>query len=375
MDIPMPKRDCYEILCVSRDADGETIKASYRRLTMKYHPDRNPDDPNAEEKFREIKEAADILLDEQKRQIYDRYGYAGLEGQMGGAGSASAAGFSDIFDMFNDFFGGSRGSDSSQRGADLQYQLDITLEQAAKGATVSLRIPMQVDCNHCNGSGARPGSKPQTCPTCNGYGEVRVQRGFLMMSQTCPRCHGRGVIITDPCPKCHGSGKVTDYKELEVKIPAGIDHGDRIRLSGQGEAGSRGAPPGDLYVQIRLKAHSIFQRQGRDLYCEVPMSIVTAALGGQVQVPCLSGEPHDLTIPAGTQTHKVFKLAGRGLPGLRGEPTGDLLCRVIVETPVYLNREQKAILEQLGASFGEKHQPQQHSFLDSVKQFFEGLTK
>ncbi|MCP5230746.1 MAG: molecular chaperone DnaJ [Zoogloeaceae bacterium] len=370
----MSQRDYYEVLGVQRNASEADLKKAYRRLAMKYHPDRNPDDEEAEHKFKEAKEAYEVLSDAQKRAAYDQFGHAGVQGGMGGGGGA---GFSDIFgDVFGDIFGGGRGRGGGgprvQRGADLRYTLDMTLEDAVAGKEVEIKVPTMVNCQTCDGSGAKPGTKPKTCTTCGGVGQVRMQQGFFSIQQTCPACHGAGVVIEEPCPDCHGAGKVRETRTLSVKVPPGVDTGDRIRLAGEGEAGEHGGPPGDLYVQIRVKDHPIFTRDGANIYCEVPISVVTAALGGEMEVPTLGGRVK-LRIPKETQTGKLFRLGGKGVKPVRGGAQGDLLCRVIVETPVNLTEEQADLLRKLGDSMSEKHSPQHTSWLDGVKSFFDKM--
>ncbi len=376
----MSKRDYYEILNVARNASETEVKQAYRRLAMKLHPDRNPGDQVAEERFKEAKEAYEVLSDSRKRTAYDQFGHAGVDGTAGGGfgGFGEAADLGDIFGgVFRDIFGGMRGSGGGQsyRGADLRYTLDLTLEEAVFGTTAKIRVPTLVTCATCAGSGAKPGTKPTTCPTCRGVGQVRMQQGFFSIQQTCPRCQGRGTIIPDPCETCRGSGRVEEQKTLSVKVPAGVDNGDRIRLTGEGEAGEHSGSPGDLYVQIRVKPHPIFTREDNDLYCEVPIGFHTAALGGELEVPTLDGRL-SLKIPPETQTGKVFRLRGKGVKPVRGGPTGDLLCRIVVETPVNLTREQKDLLEKFAATMeasGERHTPQQGSWLDGVKKFFEDM--
>jgi len=370
----MSKRDFYEVLGVNKNASEAEIKKAFKRLAMKYHPDRNPDDNQAEENFKEAKEAYDILSDPQKRTAYDQFGHAGVEpGMGGGAGGAS---FSDIFsDVFGDIFGGMHGGGRTRRGADLRYNLELSLEEAVKGTTAKIRVPTAVQCTECDGSGAKKGTTPKTCTTCNGIGQVRMQQGFFSLQQTCPKCRGSGRVITDPCGKCHGVGTVQEQKTLSVKVPAGVDTGDRIRLSGEGEAGEMGAPPGDLYVQISVKKHPIFARDENDLYCDVPISIVTASLGGELEVPTLDGRVK-LKIPGETQSGKLFRIRGKGVQSVRGGMIGDLICRVMVETPVNLNAKQKEILrefEQTMDDSGHKHKPKEHSWLDGVKRFFDDL--
>ncbi|HEX7635033.1 MAG TPA: molecular chaperone DnaJ [Noviherbaspirillum sp.] len=378
----MAKRDYYEILGVAKNASDEEIKKAYRNLAMKYHPDRNPDSKGAEEKFKEAKEAYEMLSDSAKREAYDRYGHAGVDPNMGaggfGAGAGGFGGFSDAFgDIFGDIFGQSaRGRSSGPqvyRGADLRYNLEITLEQAAHGFDTTIRVPAWNECETCHGSGAKPGTSPTTCGTCGGHGQVRMQQGFFSIQQTCPKCHGTGKTIPNPCPSCSGAGRIKKNKTLEVKIPAGIDDGMRIRSSGNGEPGMNGGPPGDLYVEIRIKPHPVFQRDGDDLHCEIPISFAKAALGGEVEVPTLNGKA-SFSLPEGTQSGKTFRLRGKGIKGVRSGYAGDLFCHVVVETPVKLTERQKELLqefEQLMSAGGAKHSPQSKSWRDKVKEFFE----
>lgn len=370
----MSKRDYYEVLGVSKDVAAGDLKKAYRRVAMKYHPDRNPDDAAAEEKFKEASEAYEVLSDSSKRAAYDQYGHAGVEGAgMGGAGGFGAGGFADIFgDVFGDIFGGGgagrRGGPA--RGSDLRYNLELDLEDAVKGKTVKIKVPTLVACGTCDGSGAKKGTSANTCTTCGGHGQVRMQQGFFSVQQTCPTCRGKGKVISDPCGACHGQGLVEETKTLSVKVPAGVDSGDRIRLAGEGEAGADGGPSGDLYVQVMVKEHEFFQRDGRNLYCEVPISIFEACIGGEIEVPTLDGRVK-LRIPAETQTGKLFRLRGKGVASVRGGGVGDLLCRVTLETPVNLNKEQKDLLEQLRDSMkGKKHSPKQESWFEGMKNFF-----
>ncbi|MBI2383897.1 MAG: molecular chaperone DnaJ [Gammaproteobacteria bacterium] len=369
----MSKRDYYEVLGVAKDAGDDDLKKAYRRLAMKFHPDRNPGDRTCEEKFKEANEAYEVLTDAQKRAVYDKYGHEGLQrGGMGPGAGDFGGGFSDLFgDIFADIFGGQRGG--PRRGSDLRYVMEISLEQAAFGTTERIRIPKLETCGECEGHGTAAGKAPATCPTCRGAGQVRMQQGFFTLQQTCPHCRRRGVVITDPCKACRGAGRVRKEKTLEVKIPAGVDTGDRIRLTGEGEPGERGAPPGDLYVQIAVKPHSFFERDGNDLVCSVPIGIVTAALGGELEIPTLDDKVA-LQIPEATQTGKVFRLRGKGVASVRGGPRGDLLCQVIVETPVHLSKKQKELLRQFGESLdksGEKHNPETASWLDKARKFIE----
>ncbi len=374
-------RDYYDVLGISRGANDGEIKKAYRRLAMKYHPDRNAGDKEAEEHFKEVKKAYEVLSDSQKRQSYDQFGHAGVDGVAGGgAEGAGFGGFGDIFgDIFENIFtGGGRpggGQSRAQRGADLRYSLDLSLESAATGTETSIKVPTQLNCSACDGSGAKKGTQPKTCETCEGQGQVKIQQGFFTIQQACPTCHGEGRVIATPCSSCHGHGRVRDSKKLKVKIPAGVDNGDRIRLAGEGEAGLFGGPSGDLYVQVNLKSHAIFERHESDLHCEVPISFVTAALGGELEVPTLQGRVN-LKIPAETQSGKVFRLRGKGIKSVRGYGVGDLLCRVVVETPVNLSREQKNLLQSFQDSLDsskKKHTPKSSSWFSGVKKFFEDM--
>jgi chaperone protein DnaJ len=341
---------------------------------MKHHPDRNEGNKDSEEKFKEASEAYEVLSDQQKRGAYDQYGHAGVDGQAGmGGGGEGFGNFSDVFgDVFGDIFGGSGGRGGRggvARGSDLRYTLDLSLEDAVRGTTVKIRVPTLVGCGTCGGNGAKPGSSPITCNTCGGHGQVRMQQGFFSVQQTCPTCRGKGQSISDPCNSCHGQGRVEETKTLSVKVPAGVDTGDRIRLAGEGEAGAEGGPSGDLYVQMSVKDHEIFQRDGKNLYCEVPISMFDACLGGEIEVPTLDGRVK-LKVPAETQTGKLFRLRGKGVSPIRGGTAGDLLCRVILETPVNLSGKQKDLLEELRTSFqGKKHSPKQHGWFDGMKSF------
>ncbi len=373
------KRDFYEVLGVNRDAADDEIKKAYRKLAMKFHPDRNPDNPKAEEQFKEAKEAYEILSDPQKRAAYDQYGHAGVDPQAGvggGFGGAGMGGFADAFGgIFDEIFGGRAGGGGRSniyRGADLRYNLEITLEQAAFGTETKIRIPTMEECERCHGSGAKPGTQPKTCPTCSGSGQVRLQQGFFSIQQTCPKCHGTGRIIPEPCTECHGAGRLKQHKTLAVKIPAGVDEGDRIRLSGEGEHGVNGGPPGDLYVQIHLKQHPVFQREHNDLHCEMPISFTTAALGGEIEITTLDGVAK-IKIPPETQSGKVFRLRGKGIKGVRSSTHGDLLCHVAVETPVNLTERQRELLrelEEISNRNGGKHNPRAKSWMDRVRDFF-----
>ena len=374
----MSKRDYYTVLGVDRSDDEKAIKKAYRRLAMKFHPDRNPDDPEAETKFKEASEAYEVLADPQKRQAYDQYGHAGVEGQAGGFGGGSASSFSDIFgDVFGDIFGGAGGGrrGGPQRGSDLRYNLELSLEEAVRGTEKNLKIPTLVACKTCSGSGAKAGTSPKTCQVCQGTGNVRMQQGFFAVQQTCHACGGQGQVIDDPCGTCRGRGAVEETKTLNVKIPPGVDTGDRIRLSGEGEAGPKGGPAGDLYVQVAVREHALFQRDGSNLYCEVPISFVDAALGGELEVPTLDGRVK-LKIPAETQSGRLFRVRGKGVSPVRGGSQGDLLCRVVLETPVQLNDKQKELLREFQASLDTKnssHSPRKSSWFDGVKKFFDEL--
>lgn len=376
----MAKRDYYEVLGLAKNASKDDIRKSYRKMAMKYHPDRNPDSKEAEDKFKEVKEAYEVLYDEEKRAAYDRFGHAGVDPSMGGGGMGGGMGgadFADAFgDIFGDIFGGGRrgggGGPRVQRGADLRYSLDISLEQAATGFDTEIRIPSWDNCDVCLGSGAKPGTSPRTCGTCNGAGAVRMQQGFFSVQQSCPTCHGTGQEITDPCTACDGVGRVRKNKTLQVSIPAGIDDGMRIRSTGNGEPGANGGPPGDLYVEVHLKRHGIFEREDDDLHCELTIPFTTAALGGDIEVPTLTGRG-EISIPEGTQTGKVFRLRGKGIKGVRSSYPGDLYCHVQVEIPVRLSDEQKGILRQFEESLsggGDKHSPKSKSWTDKVKSFF-----
>ena len=373
----MSKRDYYEVLGVSKTASDQELKKAYKRLAMKYHPDRNPG-KDGEERFKEAKEAYEVLSSEEKRAAYDRFGHEGLSGQGFGGGGAGASSFSDIFgDVFGDIFGGAAGARQGRqaRGSDLRYNLELSLEKAVSGTTVEIKIPTYVNCDTCDGTGAKKGTSPTTCTTCGGAGQVRMQQGFFSVQQTCPTCHGQGTVITDPCPACNGQGRKKKVKTLSVKVPAGVDTGDRIRLTGEGEAGGPGVQPGDLYVQIHVKEHGIFQRDADNLYCEVPIAFHVAAIGGELEVPTLDGRVK-LNIPAETQTGKMFRLRGKGVKPMRGGVQGDLLCRVIVETPVNLSSEQKDMIRAFSNTMEgkSKHSPQASSWFDGVKKFFDGMS-
>jgi molecular chaperone DnaJ len=370
----MAKRDYYDVLGVDRGASASEIKKAFRRVAMKHHPDRNPDDKQAEDKFKEAQEAYEVLSDDDKKANFDRFGHASPN-QGGGGG----AGFGDIFgDVFGDIFGGagsSGGRSGPARGSDLRYDLQLELEDAVKGKTVEIEIPTLDPCSTCNGSGARAGSSPRTCNSCQGVGQVRMQQGFFSVQQTCPKCRGRGQMIADPCGGCHGQGVVEKRKTLSVKIPAGVDTGDRIRLAGKGEAGPKGGHNGDLYVQMNVAEHSLFVRDGANLHCEVPISFSQAALGGELEVPTLSGKVK-LKVPLETQSGKLFRLRGKGVTQVRGGGPGDLLCRVVVETPVNLSAKQAKLLKSFDASLSgsSKHSPRSSSWFSGVKSFFDNLT-
>jgi len=371
----MAKRDYYETLGVSRDADDKEVKRAYRKLAMKYHPDRNPDDKDADNKFKEASEAYEILADANKRAAYDQFGHAGVDGQGGGGFGGDNGNFSDIFgDVFGDIFGGGGGRGRNTRGSDLRYTLELDLEEAVKGRTVKITIPDHRECETCDGSGAEKGSRPEACGTCKGMGQVRMQQGFFTVQQACPTCRGAGKVIKNPCSTCHGQGRVKEEKTLSVKVPPGVDTGDRIRLSGEGEMGIEGGPPGDLYVQMAVREHAIFTRDGRNLHCEVPISIVDAALGGELEVPTLDGRVK-LKIPAETQTGKLFRLRNKGVAPVRGGGAGDLLCRVTIETPVRLTKRQKELLHEfqdtLDSGDGDQHGPKKTSWFRGVKSFFD----
>lgn len=365
----MSKRDYYEVLGVTKNASDEEIKKAYRKLAMKHHPDRNPDNKGSEEKFKEAKQAYEILSDSDKRAAYDQFGHAGIDQQ---AGMGGGGGFSDAFsDIFGDIFGGGGNRrDRVYRGADLRYNLEIELEEGARGTETKIRIPTLEECDTCHGSGAKPGTTPTTCTTCGGHGQVRIQQGFFSVQQTCPRCSGTGKMVAEPCPGCHGEGRVKKHKTLSVKIPAGVDNGDRIRLAGEGEAGVNGGPSGDLYVVIHLKEHPVFKREGDNLHCEMPISFATAALGGEVEIPTLDGHAK-IKIPAETQSGKVFRLRGKGIKGVRSHAPGDLMCHMLVETPVNLSERQRELLREFEElSPGRNNNPRAQSFMDKVKSFF-----
>ena len=376
----MAKADFYETLGVGRSADEKELKSAFRKLAMKYHPDKNPGDAEAEKKFKELNEAYETLKDPQKRAAYDRYGHAAFEqGGMGGGGFgggfSSAGGFSDIFeDIFGEMMGGGRARRSSggrERGADLRYNMEITLEEAYAGKTAQIRVPTSITCDLCSGSGAKPGTQPKTCATCQGSGRVRASQGFFSVERTCPTCHGRGQTITDPCTKCHGQGRVTEERSLSVNIPAGIEDGTRIRLQGEGEAGARGGPAGDLYIFLSVQPHQFFQRDGADLYCAVPISMTTAALGGTFDVATLDGTKSRVTVPEGTQPGKQFRLKGKGMPVLRSSQTGDLYIQIQIETPQKLTKRQRELLQEFEQISSKENNPESTGFFARMKEFFD----
>ncbi|NNG04772.1 MAG: molecular chaperone DnaJ [Inquilinus sp.] len=373
----MSKQDYYETLSVSRSASASELKKAYRSLAMKFHPDRNPDDPEAEKKFKNINEAYDVLKDAQKRAAYDRYGHAAFEnggGRPGGFDFGAGGGFADIFEeMFGDVMGGRRGRRASGRGGDMRFNLDITLEEAFKGKQATIRVPSSVSCEGCGGSGAAGGTQPVGCRTCGGVGKVRTQQGFFTIERTCPSCGGVGQVITDPCRQCSGSGRVRKDRSLQVSIPAGVEDGTRIRLAGEGEAGLHGAPPGDLYIFLAVRAHPLFQRDGADVYCKVPIPMVRAALGGPVEVPVVDGSRAEVAIPGGAQSGNQFRLRGKGMSILHSKARGDMYVQVQVETPVSLNRRQRELLEEFQEQGGEKTHPESHGFFARAREFFENL--
>jgi len=376
----MAKRDFYETLGVDRGADEGALKSAYRKLAMKYHPDRNPDDPSAEAQFKELNEAYDVLKDSQKRAAYDRFGHEAFENGMGGGRPGGAgfegfgAGFSDIFDeMFGDFMGGRRSGGGARRGADLRYNMNIGLEEAFKGRQTEIRIPSTVNCDDCSGSGAKAGSQPVSCKACQGRGRVRVQQGFFTIERACSTCGGAGRVIENPCGTCRGNGRIQKEKTLSVNIPAGVEDGTRIRLAGEGEAGGPSAPPGDLYIFLAIEEHPIFKRDGADIYCRVPLQMTTAALGGQIEVPTVEGARARITVNPGTQTGTQFRLRGKGMSVLRSPARGDLYVEAVVETPVSLTRKQKQILEEFAETNSATTSPQFTGFFDRVRDLWEDL--
>ncbi len=379
----MAKADYYEILGVSRSADEKELKSAFRKLAMVHHPDKNPGDHEAERKFKELNEAYEMLKDPQKRAAYDRYGHAAFEhGGMGnaGGGMGGGGGFSDIFeDIFGEMMGGGRqrqrSSGGRERGADLRYNMEITLEEAFAGKTAQIRVPTSITCDVCSGSGAKPGTQPKTCSTCQGSGRVRAAQGFFSIERTCPTCHGRGQIIPDPCTKCQGQGRVTEERSLSVNIPAGIEDGTRIRLQGEGEAGTRGGPAGDLYMFLSVKPHEFFQRDGADLYCAVPISMTTAALGGTIDVATLDGTKSRVTVPEGTQAGKQFRLKAKGMPVLRSAQIGDLYIQVQIETPQKLTKRQRELLQEFEQISSQDNNPESTGFFARMKDFFDTLSE
>ena len=377
----MSKRDFYEVLGVSRGCDDKTLKAAFRKLAMQYHPDRNNGDQAAEVKFKEVNAAYECLRDPQKRAAYDRFGHAAFEnggGAPGGFPNDFAASMSNIFDdIFGDFMGGGRRSGGNrsggrERGSDLRYNMEITLEEAYLGKTAEIEVPTKVVCQSCSGSGAKRGSSPKVCPSCDGHGRVRAASGYFSIERTCPTCQGRGEVISDPCLECNGAGRVTEERKLSVNIPAGIEDGTRIRLGGEGEAGVRGGPPGDLYIFLSLKPHEIFQRDGADLFCRVPISLTTAALGGEFNVPQIDGGKTRVKVPEGSQTGKQFRLKGKGMPVLRTAKVGDMYIQIVVETPSNLNRRQRELLEEFEKASSAETHPESAGFFSRVRDFFGG---
>ena len=375
----MAKRDYYETLGVSRGASEGEIKAAFRKLAMKYHPDRNPGDKSAEASFKEVNEAYETLKDPQKRAAYDQFGHAAFEGGLGAGGPGFSGDFAaSMSDIFENIFGfgdamGRRRSGGRERGADLRYNMEITLEEAYAGKTAQIRVPTSVVCDSCSGTGAKTGSAPKACRTCGGYGKVRATSGFFTVERTCPACHGRGEVIEDPCPACSGSGRIMRERTLSVNIPAGVEDGTRIRLAGEGEAGVRGGPAGDLYLFLSVKPHPVFQRDGADLFCRVPIRMTTAALGGSLEVPTIGGERSKVKVPEGAQTGQQFRLKGKGMPVLRAKEHGDMYIQIVVETPRNLTRRQRELLEEFEHASSEDTNPDSHGFFARVKEFFEGL--
>lgn len=386
----MSEQDFYKTLGVSRDAGADEIKKAYRKLAMKYHPDQNKDNPEAEAKFKEVNAAYDVLKDEQKRAAYDRYGSSAFDGSMGGGGAGAggfgggaggfgAGAFSDIFeDMFGDFMGGRGGRGSQTRGSDVQYTMEISMEDAFRGKEVNIKLPLNEECDSCNGSGAADGESIQNCETCGGAGRVRAQQGFFTIERTCPTCQGQGQAIKNPCKKCGGEGRIQKTRNLKIKIPKGVEHGRRIRLSGEGEAGIRGGQRGDLYVLISLKPHKLFKRDGANLYCRVPIPMTKASLGGDMEVPTIAGTSAKVKIPEGTQTGQQFRLKGKGMPVLKSDVVGDMYIEIFVETPVNLDKKQKDLLNELdttlsNAKSGHKHSPESSGFFSKMKEFWDDL--
>ena len=377
----MAKQDYYEQLGVGRKASADEIKKAYRKLAMQFHPDRNPDNPEAEAKFKELSEAYDVLRDDQKRAAYDQFGHAAFEHGMGGGGGRGgasafdfASSFSDIFeDLFGDFVGGGRAR-AQTRGADLRYNMEIDLEEAYKGKKATIHVPTSVPCDACHGSGSEGDAAPTTCSMCRGHGKVRAQQGFFTIERTCPTCQGMGHVVENPCKPCGGSGRVRREKSLAVNIPAGVEDGTRIRLSGEGEAGLRNGPAGDLYIFLSVTPHRFFEREGLNIFCRVPISMATAALGGDIEVPTLDGTRARMAIPSGTQTGKQFRLKGKGMPAVRGPGKGDLYIQTLVETPVNLTKRQKELLKEFeDAGSGKSHSPESEGFFAKVKELWEDL--
>jgi molecular chaperone DnaJ len=382
----MSKRDFYDVLGVSRNAPADELKKAYRTLAKKYHPDQNQGDPTAEQRFKELNEAYDTLKDEQSRAAYDQFGHAAFDGSMGGGfgargaqGGFGGASMSDIFDdLFGEFMGGrgrggARRSGGQTRGHDLRYNMEITLEEAFEGKKAQVRVPSSVACDVCTGTGAAPGSKPITCPTCQGDGKVRAAQGFFTIERTCPSCHGRGQTIDKPCTNCHGAGRTEKERTLSVNIPAGVEDGTRIRLAGEGEAGMRGGPAGDLYIFLSVKPHHIFERDGADLFCRVPISMVTASLGGEIEVPTLGGKKVKVKVPEGAQTGRQFRLRSKGMPVLNTRETGDLYIQITIETPVNLTRKQQDLLKEFEEASSPGNSPQSTGFFAKVKEFWDGF--
>ncbi|PLP58304.1 molecular chaperone DnaJ [Mesorhizobium loti] len=372
------KADFYETLGVQKGADEKELKGAFRKLAMQFHPDRNPGDASCEHKFKEINEAYETLKDPQKRAAYDRFGHAAFEnGGMNGAGAGFAAGgFADIFeDIFGEMMGGGRrrSSGGRERGADLRYNMEVSLEEAYAGKTAQIHVPASLSCDECSGSGAKPGTQPVTCSMCHGHGKVRASQGFFSIERTCPQCQGRGQTIKDPCPKCAGQGRITEERSLSVNIPAGIEDGTRIRLAGEGEAGLRGGPSGDLYIFLAIKPHEFFQRDGADLYCKVPISMTTAALGGSFEVTTLDGSQTRVKVPEGTQNGRQFRMKGKGMPVLRQPQIGDLYIQTAVETPQNLTRRQRELLEEFEQLSSKENSPQSSGFFSRMKDFFESF--
>ncbi len=374
----MSKADYYDTLGVSREADEKELKSAFRKKAMKYHPDRNPDDAEAEAKFKEVGEAYEALKDPQKRAAYDRFGHAAFENGGAGGGGFGGGSMSDIFeDIFGDMMGGGgrRSSGGRSRGADMRYNMEISLEEAFEGKTAEIEIPTSITCETCTGTGAKPGTSPSTCGTCGGVGQVRASQGFFSIQRTCPTCQGRGEVISDPCSPCSGSGRVTEEKSLEVKVPAGIEDGTRIRVAGEGEAGVRGGPHGDLYIFLSIRPHEFFQRDGADIYCRVPISMTTAALGGQFEVGTVDGSQTRVKVPEGTQNGKQFRLRGKGMPVMRSTQMGDMYIQVAIETPSNLSKKQRELLTEFEQLSSEENSPESTGFFSRMKSFFDGLAE